>query len=197
MDTTYIYLVEIGNNKVYIGKTKNPNQRKNDHNQTYGNVGFTVIDQVDSLDKKYWKPLEQMWIWSFISWGFDVVNKNEGGAGVDFCTEEHKQKISQATKGKPKVRINPTKKRGPLPLEHKQKISQTNKGNMSQYYTEEVRQKMSENIKGKRGPNKAPRTDIGKTRIYDSSNRTERSEETKRKISESLKKHYEGQNNNK
>lgn len=195
---TYIYLVELGNNQVYIGKTINPKSRENDHNQTYGNIDYNIIDQVDSFDKKLWIPLEQMWIWSFISWGFDVINKNDGGAGVDFCTDEHKQKIGDSKRGKTWTweKENP-KMRGPLPLEHKQKISQTNKGNMSQYYTEEVRQKMSKNIKGKRGPNKAPRTDIGKTRTYDSSNRTERSEETKRKISESLKKHYEGQNNNK
>jgi hypothetical protein len=200
VNITYIYLVEIGNNKVYIGKTKNPKKREKDHKQTYGeNIQYTIIDQVSSLSKKEWKPLETMWIWSFISWGFDVINKNEGGAGVDFCTEETKKKIGDSKRGKnwKWYKENP-KKRGPLPTEHKQKISQTNTGNMSQYYTEEVRQKMKENIKGKRGPNKAPRADIGKKREYDSSNRGPRSEETKQKIKESLKKHYknERQNNN-
>jgi hypothetical protein len=102
MDKTYIYLVEIGNNQVYVGKTKNPEKREGDHHKTFGYQSvFTVIDHVDSLDKKEWKPLETMWIWSFISWGFEVINKNKnGGGGPSYQTEEANEKRRQSTLGK-------------------------------------------------------------------------------------------------
>jgi len=82
---TYIYLVELSNNQFYIGKTKNPNKRKNNHNKTYGNIIFTIIDQINSLNRKDWKPIETMWIQSFIGWGFDVINpRKEGGGGMEY-----------------------------------------------------------------------------------------------------------------
>jgi hypothetical protein len=89
---TYIYLVEIGNNQVYIGKTKNPKDRKTSHKKTYGRqIIYTIIDQVNSLNHKDWKPIETMWIQSFIGWGFDVQNiKKEGGSGSNEWTEEQK-----------------------------------------------------------------------------------------------------------
>lgn len=192
---TYIYLVENcyeDPNKVYIGKTKNPAKRKNDHCETFGyNIIYTIIDEINSLKKEDYIPIEQYWIHQFINWGFIVLNKNEGGAGVEYCSEEHKRKIGDSKRGKEWKWVNRKKNRGPLPEEHKIKISETNKGKMSQYYTEEVRKIMSENIKGKRGKNKTIRIDKGKPREhYDNTNRGSRSEETKKKISESLKKHY-------
>lgn len=109
---TYIYLVEIGNNQVYVGKTKNPKDRKSHHKKTYGRqIVYTVIDQVNSLNHKNWKPIETMWIQSFISWGFDVVNeKKEGGSGSSEWTEE--QKNNRKGKGT-----------GPNPLITKAKIN--------------------------------------------------------------------------
>lgn len=192
---TYIYLVENcygDSNKVYIGKTKNPTKRKNDHYETFGyDITYTIIDEINSLKKEDYIPIEQYWIHQFINWGFIVLNKNEGGAGVEYCSEEHKRKISESKRGKVWKWVNRKKNRGPLPEEHKKKISEANKGKMSQYYTEDVRKRMSENIKGKRGKNKNIRIDKGKPRKhYDNTNRGSRSEETKKKISESLKKHY-------
>ena len=84
---TYIYLVEncYGDpNKVYIGKTIT--SRKSAHKIKFGDkITYTVIDQVQSLD---WKPIETMWIQSFICWGFDVQNINNGGGGPITHTEE-------------------------------------------------------------------------------------------------------------
>jgi hypothetical protein len=95
INITYIYLVENcfnDPNKVYIGKTKNPKDRKNHHSRVYGeNIEYNIIDQVESLEHKDWKPIETMWIQSFICWGFDVQNiKKEGGSGSSEWTEEQK-----------------------------------------------------------------------------------------------------------
>lgn len=83
---TKIYLVTncYGDpNKVYIGKTIN--SRKNPHQQSYGKkILYTEIDEVYSVDKKDWEPLETYWIQQFIAWGFEVVNKRKiGGSGSE------------------------------------------------------------------------------------------------------------------
>jgi len=100
---TYIYLVEncYGDpNKVYIGKTIK--SRKNDHKKTYGNqIIYTIIDQIPSLNRKDWEPIETMWIHTFINWGLEVVNKRKkGGSGPEYLSQEIKDKKSQSMKGK-------------------------------------------------------------------------------------------------
>ena len=100
---TYIYLVENcynDPNKVYIGKTKN--SRKTNHKKTYGHdIKYTIIDQVDSLNKKDWEPLETFWINYFKFLGFKLMNiRQKGGGGVEFCSEDTKKKISKALKGR-------------------------------------------------------------------------------------------------
>lgn len=102
MNITYIYLVTNcynDLNKVYIGKTKNT--RKNNHKYTFGSqITYDYIDEVNSLNKQDWKPLETYWIEQFKQWGFEVLNKNNGGGGPSFRTEDIKQKISEANKGR-------------------------------------------------------------------------------------------------
>lgn len=103
---THVYLIEnieANSNKIYIGKTKdsNKNNRKYAHKQTYGNqILFTIIDSIDSLKRKDWRLLESYWIEQFKVWGFDVINKNKGGGGPEFFTEESKSKLSTIHKGK-------------------------------------------------------------------------------------------------
>ena len=84
MSLTKIYLVEncYGDpNKVYIGKTKN--SRKKDHVKTYGpQIIYNEIDEIHSLNRKDWKPLETYWIHQFKQWGFEVMNKKIGRAHV-------------------------------------------------------------------------------------------------------------------
>ena len=93
---TKIYLIENcygDSNKVYIGKTKN--SRYCNHLKTYGpNIIYTIIDEIDSLDKEDWKPLEVYWISQFKIWGFDVLNKNNGGGGPSYLTDEQKENYS-------------------------------------------------------------------------------------------------------
>ena len=109
MKKTKIYLVENcygGPNKVYIGKTKN--SRKNKHKQTYGyNIIYTEIDEMHSLDKKDWEPLESYWIEQFRQWGFEVLNKRKkGGSGPEFLEDETRIKIGKGNLGKKKIGVS-------------------------------------------------------------------------------------------
>lgn len=102
---TYIYLVEncYGSpNKVYIGKTKNPLKRKNNHKKIYGyNITYVIIDQVDSLKRKDWEPLETYWIEQFRQWGFEIINiRRKGGSGPEFHTIKTKNSISKKLMGR-------------------------------------------------------------------------------------------------
>lgn len=99
MKTTYIYLItNIDNNpnKVYIGKTVNIKSRKYDHYQTFGKgIQIDVIDEVNSHYSQDWKPLECYWIEQFKVWNFNVYNKNNGGGGVEFRTQDSIKVIRQ------------------------------------------------------------------------------------------------------
>ena len=95
INITYIYLIENcynNPNKVYIGKTTNPKSRKNHHQRTYGrDIIFTIIDEINTIESKYWKPIETLWIHSFKNWGFDLQNINKsGGSGSSKWTQQQK-----------------------------------------------------------------------------------------------------------
>jgi hypothetical protein len=80
-------------NKVYIGKTKN--NRNSNHKKTFGkNIIYTEVDEINSLNKKDWEPLESYWIEQFRQWGFDVLNKNKGGGGPSSLSLYSKKQIS-------------------------------------------------------------------------------------------------------
>ena len=132
---TKIYLVENcygDSNKVYIGKTKN--SRIGSHKRTYGkNITYTIIDEIYSLDHKLWKPLESYWIEQFRQWGFELMNINKkGGQGPGIYSEESK------------IKMRKPRKKGTG-----EKISKKLKeNNHSQYYTDEVKLKISKGNKG-------------------------------------------------
>lgn len=106
-EITKIYLVTncYGDpNKVYIGKEKIKTKKSREyrHKSFYGNdIIFTYIDEVNSLNHKIWKPLEKYWIEQFRQWGFELMNQNNGGTGPSECSQETRNKISIAKKGKP------------------------------------------------------------------------------------------------
>jgi hypothetical protein len=104
INITYIYLVEnIDNNpyKVYIGKTTSPRVRESNHKRRFGStITYNIIDQIESTDKKIWKPIETMWIQTFKNWEFQVINKNEGGGGVEHHTKECCKIISKSLHGR-------------------------------------------------------------------------------------------------
>jgi len=84
---------------VYVGKTS-IKTRKSGHKLKFGSqINFDYIDEIESEDKKDWKPLESYWIEQFRHWGYNVLNKNEGGGGLKNHTEEVKQKLSLLRKG--------------------------------------------------------------------------------------------------
>ena len=126
-----IYVLEKNCIPFYIGKAKNIIRRKHSHAITYGlDIQLHIIDEVE--DWKFW---ECYWIEQFKQWGFKLENKNNGGGGPSSYTEEQKQKM-----------------RGPRPGTG-EKISKTLKErNHSQYYTEEVKNKISQGTKGKPKP---------------------------------------------
>lgn len=125
-------------NKIYIGKEKHPKITKREivHKRTYGNqIQFDYIDQVESLDRKDWKPLEGFWIQYFIFLGFEVLNKQKsGGSGPEFLSEETKRRIGKANKGNKNLlgfKYNEemlSKMRSPKTKEHREKIGVGNKG---------------------------------------------------------------------
>jgi len=138
---TKIYLVTncYGDpNKVYIGKTINC--RKREHIKTYSNnIEYSYIDETPSLKREYWEPLESYWIEQFIHWGFDVQNKNKGGGGCEFQSQDTKNKMRVIKKGVP------------LSEEHKLSISISRKGlkhskihsNLGIPRTQETKEKLS------------------------------------------------------
>ena len=136
MDITKIYLVEncYGDpNKIYIGKTKINSNRENEHRLKFGKeIIFTYIDEVDSLSKEKWKPLECFWIEYFRQLEFNIQNKNKGGSGRDFMSEETKLKISKSNKGKickeeTKEKISKSSIGKTKSLEYKLKLSNSRK----------------------------------------------------------------------
>lgn len=102
INITFIYLItgiDNSSSKVYIGKTKN--SREYAHKRNFGSdIKYTVIDSIDSLDRKDWEPLETKWIQHYINLGYEVVNKRKkGGGGPEFHKEETKNKISMSHYG--------------------------------------------------------------------------------------------------
>lgn len=126
-----IYILEKEGVVFYVGKAKNTTRRKHQHYKTYGyNIELITIDEVE--DWKFW---ESYWIEQFKQWGFKLENKNNGGGGPSNYTEEQKQKMRKSRPGSG------------------EKISKTLKErNHSRYYTDEVKNKISNALKGKSKP---------------------------------------------
>jgi hypothetical protein len=122
-----IYYLERNSTPFYIGKAKNVVRRKHAHHSKFGsNIELIVIDEVE--DWKYW---ETFYIWLFRSWGFVLLNKNNGGGGPSTYSEEQKNKMRKPRPGSGA------------------KISKTLKeNNHSKYYTKEIRDKISKGSKG-------------------------------------------------
>ena len=150
---TYIYILERNEIPFYVGKAKDFIRRKGKHKELYGkDIIMTIIDSCGD-EYECWKPLEKFWI-SYIKFlGFELTNKNNGGGGPSKYTEESKIKMRKPRKEGTGAKISKT----------------LLKNNHSKYYTDDVKQKMSNGMTGlKRGPI---------------------SEETRIKIKEGLKDH--------
>lgn len=96
----YIYYLERDNQPIYVGYTNNPKHREYSHRQKYGDIRMILIDEVEEYNKK---QLEIFYIELFKSWGFNLMNKNEGGGGPKNHTQESINKIKN-NRPKPKLR---------------------------------------------------------------------------------------------
>jgi len=129
---TKIYMLEKNGVPFYVGKANDVIRRKHKHYQTYGlDIKAEIIDEVEDKQWKFW---EQYWICQFKAWGFILLNKNNGGGGPTEWTLKQKQNINPERIKK--IMNHPTRGKH---------ISKTLKQrNHSKYYTESVRQKISE-----------------------------------------------------
>jgi len=155
---TKIYLVTncYGDpNKVYIGKTTG--SRRSKHTQTYGkHITYTYIDEIDSLFRKDWEPLETYWIEQFRQWGFEIVNlRKKGGGGPEFRDEAFKEKMRKPHTEEHKQSLRKPKcympLKGPRSLETKQKIGLANSKPKPKGFGENHRIKMTGKISPKKG----------------------------------------------
>ena len=116
---TKIYILERNGVPFYVGKTlQEIKERFYTHKDKKENSEIFEIDCVDDNEWRFW---ESWYIELFKSWGFKLENKNSGGGG-----------------------------RGPgwiSPPERNAKIKASMK-NHSQYYTDDVRKKISKGNKG-------------------------------------------------
>lgn len=93
INTTYIYFLHKGDNiPFYIGKTNNPITRLKNHKKTKNNSSLLleIIEEVDIIKWKFW---ESYWISQFLTWGFELENKNGGGGGNSYLKESSKDLI--------------------------------------------------------------------------------------------------------
>jgi hypothetical protein len=119
---TKIYVLEKNGIPFYVGKTKG-NWRENKHKLKFGkDINFIEIDTVEDNKWLFW---EKYYISLYKSWGFILINKNNGGGGPEQYTEEQKQKMRKPHKegtGEKISKILTGRKRGPQSEETKQKI---------------------------------------------------------------------------
>jgi len=160
----------IVNDKVYVGQTNNPKKRQYEHLREaregsekllyyairkYGEESF-LFEVIESCDDELANERESFWISHFDSFenGYNMTTggdhfghsedtKNKIGSFFrgKHLTEEHKQKLREANKGK---------KPPPHSPETLQKMSESMKGKNAGPKSEEHRRKLSEAHKGKK-----------------------------------------------
>ncbi len=113
METTFIYALLDGENVRYIGKSNDPQRRFRAHLRdkckSHKTNWITLLKEegrlpkieiIDEIPFNKWEFWEQFYISLYKSWGFDLINKNEGGIGTGVLNEEQKEKLSKIHKGK-------------------------------------------------------------------------------------------------
>jgi hypothetical protein len=106
----FIYSLERNNIPFYIGKTKNPKSRKADWLREYkDSISFNIIDEVNKENWKFW---ECYWVEQLKGWGFDLINKNKGGGGLEKHSDEVIELIRKQKIGKKQNRTKVRKDKG-------------------------------------------------------------------------------------
>lgn len=102
----------------YIGKSNQPIRRVHFHKKKYGNdIKMEILDNVSIECWVFW---EKHYISLYKSWGFILLNKNNGGGGPTSWDQKQKDQRSKILK----------------------------EGNHTKYYTQSIREKMSNSSKG-------------------------------------------------
>lgn len=141
----YIYFLEKNNNVFYVGKTKNPKRREYDWKREFGeDINFNLVDETEN-DKKIWKFWENYWIQQFKQWGFNLVNQNEGGGGLDKHSDKTIEKIKSKKIG---IKQNRTKIRKDKGLKHIQSGIKIGRPKGFKY-SEELKLHLSNKMKGR------------------------------------------------
>ena len=101
-----IYYLHKGDNiPFYIGKTKDSlNKRVYSHIKKYGIN--TQIEELDLVPNNNWKYWESWWIELIKTWGFEILNQNQGGGGVKYHTTSTRNKMSNTWKSKSKIELD-------------------------------------------------------------------------------------------
>jgi hypothetical protein len=130
----YIYVLLKNNIPFYVGYTKDPKSRKRRHRRDFGkDIEYLILDEVKQDEKKFW---ESFWIKQTKSWGFILNNKNSGGGGCLYFSDEVKRKMSFKAKN-----------RKPRTESHKLNLSKSLKNRI---FSEETRNKISLSSKGRK-----------------------------------------------
>jgi len=139
----FIYYLEKNNIIFYIGKTKNPKSREADWKREYGeDLKFFIIDEVDNNE---WKVWECYWIEQFKQWGFNLINQNKGGGGLEKHSDETIEKIRLKKIG---IKQNRTKIRKDKGKKHK-KTKGIKIGRPEGFvYSDELKLHLSNKMKG-------------------------------------------------
>ena len=179
-DTNEVFYVGIG---VKEGRAFEKHGRNPHWHNIVNKAGYTVNIVYKDIEHDEAKQIEILLIEKYgrkdLGLG-NLVNMTDGGEGAlgVIISEETRQKLSKANKGKPKSE------------EHIKKISEANKGKT---LSEETRQKMSERQKGEKHHNfgKATSEEVRK-KMSEASKGKPKSEEHIKKMSESRKgeKHH-------
>ena len=203
------------NGKIYVGQTKHPEKRKHEHLKCakdgvngrlywairkHGEENF-LFEVIEDCEDNITNQREEFWITHFDSFE-NGYNSTTGGDHYQL-SEEAKKKIGLAG-------------RRPMSEEQKQKLREANKGKKPPPHSEETLRKMSESMKGKNtGPksdehrkklsearrkwrlteeqkaeinaNRKPVSEETRQKLSAVSKGRKRSEETRRKMSESQK----------
>jgi hypothetical protein len=166
---TTIYCLLLNNTPFYIGKTLRPNSRFNSHKRTY-KCDILILDEVNDNEWKFW---EKYYISLYKSWGYELLNKNNGGGGPTTITfsKERNIKISEKLKGISR----------PYNLKIPKVFILNHKINQGKKHSEEVKLKMSKSHLGKKCSDET-KLKMSKVRLG-----KKRSDETKLKMSISAK----------
>jgi hypothetical protein len=140
----------------YIGKTKNPLKKRESQHQKRLQKDLTIFE-LDFIEEKEWVFWECYWIEQFKCWGLNLDNKNTGGGGPSFHSEETKTKMrntprpdtSKKLKGKKRPDVSKRMKDSIFTPETCNKISEAKKGHecYNKDRTEKIKQSNKKHYK--------------------------------------------------